>query len=816
MPTSTPLRLVVAAALATLLGGLTLRPLIEGSSWFTVVLLVVATVAASGTLARSVVRWSVAVVSAQLAAVVLLLTVLYVHGSAVLGVLPGPAALRALRSLLHQGFEITRGDGPPVPATRGLVLLTACGIAVVAIAVDLIAVTLRRPAVAGLPLLAIYCIPAASLPSGLAWYWFGMSAAGYLLLVGADASDRIRAWGRTVGGSDRSGPWSSRPGMWGGGTQIGSLTLVLALIVPTLIPGLNRQLLPELTQSGDGDGNGDGGTITTVNPILNLRQALTSRDNRILITYQTTMGQPAPLRIVADDDFDGNTWKPSPTRIPSTKDVAAGGLPQPPGLGSNVTVRPQTTHIGILDYDQSYLPLPYPATQVAFSGQAGSWRYDDATLNVIGVHTSTRNLDYTVRHLEVRPTAAQLRSAGDPPPAVSTYLRVPRLPQEVRDTAAAVAGTGSYYDQALRLQQWLRNAGGFAYSEVPSGHGNDSSTSAVADFLRDKRGYCVQFASAMAVMARLRGIPARVAVGFLPGRLSPDGKTWSITLRDAHAWPELYFAGAGWVRFEPTPSTRSGPAPTWAVPSGSDTSPQVSTTTSVTAPSNQPHPDQSGGTTRTDRSKGTFARALDQVAGAAQQAVLVLLVALLVALTPAVAAASRRALRRRRARDPVQQAEAAWDELQERLGDLRLVWAPTRTPRSIARSLVHSHGLGAEAAEAMQRLVHDLEAARYMAPDQGGARTGRELSTDVTAVVREVAGTLPRAVRRRARWLPSSGVAALTGAPLDPTSSRGRRAIVSVPTSAELPDGWVPAQDRGEASGATSGARPLAGSHQGR
>ena len=62
-------------------------------------------------------------------------------------------------------------------------------------------------------------------------------------------------------------------------------------------------------------------------------------------------------------------------------------------------------------------------------------------------------------------------------------------------------------------------------------------------FLKVKRGYCVHFASAMAVMARTLDIPARVVVGFLPGTRGANG-TWTVSLRDAHAWPELYFQGS--------------------------------------------------------------------------------------------------------------------------------------------------------------------------------------------------------------------------------------------------------------------------------
>src|SRR5690606_40395181 len=73
-------------------------------------------------------------------------------------------------------------------------------------------------------------------------------------------------------------------------------------------------------------------------------------------------------------------------------------------------------------------------------------------------------------------------------------------------------------------------------------------------------GYCEQFAASMAVMARTLGIPSRVAVGFLqPRKVSDD--FWEFSAHDLHAWPELFFAGSGWVRFEPTPATRASGVP---------------------------------------------------------------------------------------------------------------------------------------------------------------------------------------------------------------------------------------------------------------
>lgn len=71
-------------------------------------------------------------------------------------------------------------------------------------------------------------------------------------------------------------------------------------------------------------------------------------------------------------------------------------------------------------------------------------------------------------------------------------------------------------------------------------------------FLETRLGFCEQFASTFAVMARALGVPSRVAVGFTPGELDADG-SYRVTGKNSHAWPEIWFDDIGWIPFEPTP-----------------------------------------------------------------------------------------------------------------------------------------------------------------------------------------------------------------------------------------------------------------------
>jgi protein-glutamine gamma-glutamyltransferase len=129
-----------------------------------------------------------------------------------------------------------------------------------------------------------------------------------------------------------------------------------------------------------------------------------------------------------------------------------------------------------------------------------------------------------------------------------SYANFPRYrPLEV--VAQRVAGRAKTpYEAVLALESWLRQAGGFTYDETPP----RSKRSPLVDFVtRTKAGYCQHFAGAMAVMLRMLGIPSRVAVGFTSG--TRDDGTWVVTDHEAHAWVEVWFAGVGWIPFDPTP-----------------------------------------------------------------------------------------------------------------------------------------------------------------------------------------------------------------------------------------------------------------------
>lgn len=755
-------RAAVAGAVASLLAVLTLSPLVADRSWVIVAVVAVISVMVAGIVGRQVLKFWPLVVVAQGAVLSVALTILFARDAAIAGVLPGPAAFERMGILFDAALAITREQRPPVESNQGMVFLLVASTGLVAIAVDLLAASVSQPALAGLPLLAVYCVPAALLPGGLPWYYFAAAAAGFLLLLSADAGERVRSWGRVLsaavaGQRQRRSPDDGPGGLARGGRRVGAVTVIVAVLIPAMVPGLGDRLLSD---SGDGPGEGDGSTIRTINPILQLRKDLISGDTTPLITYTTEVDDPEPLRIVTADVYDGKTWAPRRAAIPRDQRVDQGPLPEPPGLTDDVDQTLRETRIKIENLQQSYLPLPYPTREVSVKGR---WLYDQTTLNVVGEGVNTKDLAYRAKHFDIRPTQDQLSAAGEPPAALSPFRQLPDdLPASIQRTAQDVAKQGTDYEQAARLQRWFRQSGNFQYStNAPASEDGDGSSDAIADFLEAKKGYCVHFASAMAVMARTLGIPARVAVGFLRGEQNADG-AWVITAKDAHAWPELYFQGVGWVRFEPTPRSGLASPPDWSIPSSGGLPEEAEPSVPAQQPSAAPSAENTAPATDDEQENATTEPTLiDRLGAVPWRAVGVVVLALLVAGAPLAATRIGRRRRWRRAVSGPARVEAAWDDLRERLSDLDVGWASSWTPRALQRRLITDLGLGGSEQAALMRLVADLEAARYAPPQDAPQRSREELLADVQLVVAAAEGQATGKVRLRARWLPSSGLRAI-------------------------------------------------------
>ena len=154
---------------------------------------------------------------------------------------------------------------------------------------------------------------------------------------------------------------------------------------------------------------------------------------------------------------------------------------------------------------------------------------------------------------------AELRAASAPYPEIirALYLQLPQLDPRIPKLAQQIAsGSNNNYDKAANIERYLKTRLGYTLDLT-----GPPSADPLAYFLFVRRaGHCEYFASAMTVMLRSLGIPARYATGFLPGQFNDVGGDYIVRASDAHAWVEAYFPEYGWITFDPTPPADQKPA----------------------------------------------------------------------------------------------------------------------------------------------------------------------------------------------------------------------------------------------------------------
>ena len=752
---STRERLTLAAAFAVALGAAAMEPLYSDLLWLPRVLGAIAAMAVVSLICR---RFSVPAVLqplASLAALAEFVSLAFARSTTTWGLIPTGRTVTALRELIDEGLTDVSRLAPPVPTHPGLTLLAVLGIAAVAIAVDVFAVLLGRAALAGLPLLVLFAVPSAVRPGGVGWLPFTLGAAGWLALLLVEGGDRVGRWGTPLKAArPNRGAVYEDTSLGRVGRRIGAAALGVAVVVPAMIPGLDARLLGG---GGGGEGFGEGGsrTTTTYNPITRLRADLTLPKPRLILTYTTTDSSPDYLRMTTLDQFADAGWSASKLTGSVKRDGVKKELERPIGLTSADT-REVSTRISIKTLDAQWLPAPFPPKKVNVSGP---WLYDRRSETIFGIRTGTKKLkkSYTVTATRVLPDRELIDSleVAGLPDDIEPYAAVPVVVTSVRKaTEDAVGGATTAFGKVAAIQRWFRDPkNAFEYSTSSQVPGIESQ-SALADFLIYRRGFCEQYASAMAAMIRVAGVPARVAVGFTPGDRQPDG-SYRVTTDHAHAWPEAWFAGAGWVRFEPTPRDET-PVPAYAVsgapgptadnsddplgPEADDAGAQGTDTDAVDDKLDRLDPD-TGLPVDTEEP-------VEDTASLPSLWLVGLIAALVLAVLPALLHALRG--RRRWAAQPG--PLVAWQQLHDDATDVGHAWRPADSPRAAASDLATARALDPPARAALERLALATERARYARDpgDQEGLRADAAL---VRAAL--LAGARPR-VRWQARLMPRS------------------------------------------------------------
>jgi transglutaminase-like putative cysteine protease len=720
----------IAVVVSVMLACLTARPLTSDGSFIPMSWLLVLLIGGLSVALRRARVGSAAVLGAQSALLAVFSVGLSLSSPGV-----GATWYQQYPLLWAAGIEHMRTQASPMDPNDGVRLIFVTVVGVIMIMTELLVSGVGRPAWALAPPATLFLVPALGLGTDTGVFNFLLIAIGYLAILVAEGLNITARWTRGLSRDTADGFGTAAPVVWRAAGSLAGPAVVLTIVLGFLLPTL---LLP-----GIGFGSGPGsGPLQLTDPTLDLRRNLNQPDDRVVLEYQTEAADGVYLRMASLPRLSSDGWTNVEIQL-----TPGNQLSDIPGLTAE---SPElfTTRIQVLDFASQYLPLPYAPRRFSADGE---WRFDTNSLVVISADKrpqGLRQLDYTVQSAAIDPDAAELASAtvGTPPDDAITAELPEGLPQSIIDlTRQVTKGIVAPAAKAAAIQTFLRSSR-FEYSteRLPG-----SGYQALENFLiNDRRGYCEQFASAMAAMARVAGIPSRVSVGFLPG--DQQGDSWKVSIRDMHAWPELYFSGYGWVRFEPTPATVTGSAPPWTVlpeenpgedPSANPSEEATAEPSASAGPSTEPSLEA---TPTGESTNANWGQTVLMVAGG--------LVLLLILAAPATIRVRRRTTRLSGEGAAEEQVESAWAEIRDTVLDHGGAW-PGGSPRSIGNEVASR--LDQEEAASMSRVATLVERSRY-AQSFADTEAAEKLPGMTQEIRRGIAAPVSLARRLRAVILPKS------------------------------------------------------------
>lgn len=679
-----------------------------------------------------------AVVSAAVG--VLAVTALLYPDTASYLVLPASATIDAVRADLSEAWAVFNEESAPVPVVAGFVAAAGALLWVLVFVADWAAHRLGSAAEAVLPAFMVFVFTVVlGTGEGALGHAVAFSAAAMAVMIAMRAAGQARrAW--IEPGPGRGAATVLRCGAGGGAVAV----LVGAVIGPSL-PGAGAEALIDLTELDPGPQR-----RVVVSPLVQVKAKLIEQSDVELFSVAVDSDAREYWRLMALDEFDGDLW-----RARSSFDEAAGPLPSE--FDPSMAARPLTQEVTIENLGNIFLPAAHEVREVIDDGGV-AMEYEPASGSLVKTRASdtlgpgrfTYVVESSVPEINGRRLRASAATAGAVDGDFLAFnTALPRLfPASVRAEAERVAGAADAdYDRALALQDYFRDPDRFRYDlNVAFNQDLDDLESFLFEV---KAGYCEQFASAFAAMARSIGLPARVAVGFTWGEWDETRGAYVVRGEHAHAWPEVYFQGTGWVRFEPTPG-RGGPndyGVTGVLPAqeGSQPSPAPPVTT-------VPAESGSGFAGTGDRSaapapaapaaadgglgsgRGRFGWRSLAYAGATAAA--------LAGAVPGLRWLQRRQRRARAARDPAGRMELAWRDALDALGLVDIRHQRWESPLELAARIGRRPTSDTRAMETLARCV---TLGRYspQAPEQA--------ADQAEAAARAVARSCRRRSSRRRR-----------------------------------------------------------------
>lgn len=597
---------------ALLLAAAPASQLLAGTSWLVLTLTGAAPVILGGIVLRHLLSRTVLVPLLQLGLIcVLMLVVETAQGLAPWS--DGPVAVLAAQpEVLRLGVrELASGLPPLVLGAPGTVIVVVL-IALLALLLDLLYLDLGWHTPTALLLMGTVLVPALQQPSGGAWWQVAAPVAAGAAVLAV----------RTVHGDPRYLEGDRRPQAGPvptPGRTLGAAVLCVALVaagapvlgaaLPQLVPPrialdvdvLNRWKDPDTPQLGP----------VMIDDDVSVRRSLLEQSDTEVLRYTTTAEEPSYLRLRTLNRFDGETFRAGGVGedsafAPSFSDARDDGRAVSGGADDL-----EETDVEVMSLGGDRLPMPENVREVSSPTpaleRALTLRPVDGEAALDFVPEGLTGQRYTVLSEPRTSTPEQLRAVA--PEAASfpfdtgytNRADVPEVAADLAEQLVQDAGAENGFDAAVAFQDYFRTA--FAYSlTVNTPPGEDPLES----FLDDRIGYCEQFASTFALMMTAQGYPTRVVIGFTAGDV--DGEERTVSARNAHAWPEVWFGPEhGWVQFEPTPAAANNGVRTPAVTDLSASEEDVETpeTTADTPTADEESASSEEGTTEEQSSAST-------------------------------------------------------------------------------------------------------------------------------------------------------------------------------------------------------------------
>ena len=671
---------------------------------------------------------------------------------------------------LSQAWHIFSVDVSPVRPQTGLVLAAAWAAGVVALAAEAIDADSSLPAlVAMVPAFDIVLftgtlgtstgrpLELAALGALGVWYLgssVGRSRREQVVVARIDARSplestdrptglgrlkslpRLKSLARLEGAPGSTGTKPAQPGL----TRVAApglvvLAAVAAGIVGPLIPGANSPALVawhgSLRGTGAGGHHGSGGTLQ-VSTLVQVGEQEVDNPNTVLATVHSSLLTREVLTTL--NDFNGNQWTPARStsqriRLGSISRSLSSLERNPPPESFVANGAELTQVISLRSYGGPYLPAP--GDPVAISGvrvlpeaSASGPLVPTSGLHSGETYAVTASLDSPPPAGYVSDPAAEadIVPPGGLPLSVDQALPQPVPASIVHLARSLVRNATTQLQEADDLVAYFTQSRLFRYSlpkKLPSGAISDTGEgyAALEQFLFTTRvGYCQQYASAFAVLARVLGMPTRIVVGLIPGQAT-GGDSWQITGQDVHAWPQVYFPGSGWSDFEPTPSTPAPfqfprtpggmvPVTTTTVPGGTGTTVTTLRSNLFTHTPDKPHP-RAGAR---HPSRGVHPSSLQGGVSPTDLFLGFLALATLWAISVPLA---RLVVSRRRRRNPSDGVVASWREVVRALAAAGYHRRRTETYSEFAQRVRLAGVLSSPADDCLRRLTLDLNRACF-------------------------------------------------------------------------------------------------------